>query len=61
MQDKIADYLEETLEPKNNLEIEPLESQFKTNLLTTSKVKDQTRKNIRELEKITGNKFNITI
>jgi len=61
MQDKIANYLEETLEPQNNLEIEPLESQFKTNLLTTSKVKDQTRKNIRELEKITGNKFNITI
>lgn len=57
-QDKLISYLEGTQEPVKN---DPFESQFKTNLLTTRDVRERTRKNLRELQQITGENFNIVI
>ena len=56
--DKVIDYLDETSElPEEETEVSP----FRSNFMTTSKVRKKTRENLRELERITGNRLNIVV
>ena len=64
-QDKLVEYLDSstrqpiTKEPEEI--VEPIESPYKTNLLTSTNARKKTRRNITELEKLTGENFGIVV
>lgn len=57
--DKIQDYLEETAKVPSEITEEV--SPFRSNFMTTSRVRKKTRENLRELERLTGNRLNIVV
>lgn len=64
-QDQLMEYLnQEANQPmmdSQDATIEPLDNSFKTNLLTSSNARKMTKKNILELERLSGHNFGITV
>lgn len=57
-QDKLVSYLENTSQlPNEESIVEPISSPFRTNFMTSREARKQTRKNIDELSRITGQTF----
>ena len=56
--DKVIDYLDETSElPEEETGVSP----FRSNFMTSRKARERTRRNLKELERITGQSLNIIV
>tara|TARA_R100001530_G_scaffold25307_1_gene20403 strand:- start:565 stop:792 length:228 start_codon:yes stop_codon:yes gene_type:complete len=69
-QDKLVSYTENIAEQPLSVEtdleqvaeqIPPLEAPFQSNLISSRKAKEMSRKNLKDLELLTGETFNINI